>query len=718
MRLHTSPDGESNVWDVAQQLKATYQTLGALVECAPMAIYGMDLDGNITTWNDSACQIFGWTAEEVIGRKNPSAPVEDYEDIRHAVLTHGRVHGVEAKRIRKDGVVIDVSFWGAVLYSPEGQPVGTMAIASDITEHKQAVMAMQESEERFRTLVEHNPDAILIFAEESVRYANGAARKMFAAQSNQGLLGRSIYSFVHLDHLDIAKRRWAELDALRHATVQQSPQEYKLVRLSGEVFYADVSSMVIMDQGERCVLVIARDASWRKRTEVELRTLAYHDALTGLANRRKFREALEQALSEAHCTGFKVGVLLIDLDRFKYVNDSFGHAFGDELLKAMVSHILPCVRDSDVVARMGGDEFVVLLPNIQYEDQVENCARCLLEALARPLVVDAHQIHLSASIGIALSPGDGDDAETLLRYADAAMYQAKDAGGNQYQWTTLGITQRSLDRIEMENALRNAILQQEFVLHYQPQISLKTGQMVGVEALIRWERPCVGLVPPGAFIPIAEETGLILPITEWVLQEACRQNKRWLDAGIPNLYVSVNLSAERFLQLNPVQTIERILLETGLPSHLLEVEITESTIMTNATPVIRTLEKLMAMGVRIALDDFGTGYSSLGYLKRFRMNTLKIDKSFVEDLTTDAQSSAIVASIIALAHNLNMNVVAEGVETDAERAVLQVQGCDVAQGFLFERPVPADDIRLWFASLEVAAAGERPTYENASRDEV
>ena len=431
-------------------------------------------------------------------------------------------------------------------------------------------------------------------------------------------------------------------------------------------------------------------AVMQRRVENMIRHQASHDRLTGLPNRLLFEERLSLALAYAHQWGEMLAVMFLDLDRFKTINDTLGHASGDLLLQQVAQRLSKCLKQNDTIARWGGDEFTLILPQVQSAHDATKIAKRIIKALKTPFECNGQELHVTTSIGIALAPYDGEDAETLLKNADIAMYQVKQQGKNDFQLYAADMNTQALDQLVLANDLYRALNRGEFLLHYQPQVNLKTGQIVAVEALVRWQHPERGLVPPSQFIPLAEETGQINAIGEWVLQTACAQNRAWQEAGLPPIRVAVNLSARQFQQQNLVQSVDRVLAETGLEAQYLEVEITETIAMQDVKVTILVLEKLQAMGVYISIDDFGTGYSSLATLKQFPLNTLKIDQAFVKDLTTDAKDAALIRAIVALGHGLDLTVIAEGVETAEQQEFLRSVGCNAMQGYWFSKPLPAE----------------------------
>ncbi|HEY8100717.1 MAG TPA: EAL domain-containing protein [Burkholderiaceae bacterium] len=429
----------------------------------------------------------------------------------------------------------------------------------------------------------------------------------------------------------------------------------------------------------------------RQEGERRIEYLAYYNVLTGLPNRTLLLDRITQAVQTAARNSWYVAVLYLDLDQFKTVNDSLGHNFGDMLLKAVAQRLRALVRSEDTVAHIGGDEFVVVLPNLKDNLNSSLVAQKILSEIMLPYLIEQQDLHITASIGVSICPNDGADGLTLLRTADTAMYQAKASGRNAYAFFTPEMTARAQETLRVSNDLRRAIERKEFVLHYQPQIDLLSGRIVGAEALIRWQHPEWGLVYPGKFIGVAEDTGLIQPMGEWVLREACRQNKAWQSAGLPPIDIAVNLSAKQFDHSHIANLTTEVLNESGLEAKYLELEVTESIIMQNVEQAIAVMNTLKTIGVKLSIDDFGTGYSSLSYLKRFPLDKLKIDQSFVRDIEVDADDASIVTAIIGLAKSLNLRVIAEGVEKKLQLDFLRKGDCDEMQGYFFSKPIPATD---------------------------
>jgi len=481
---------------------------------------------------------------------------------------------------------------------------------------------------------------------------------------------------------------------LRRALETRETQifEYELKLKKEKRFY----EARIVVSGEDEVLAIVRDITERKRAEEQIIRLAYYDGLTGLPNRLMLKDRLELAIRNAARTKRKVAILSLDLDHFKRVNDTLGHPQGDLLLQKVGDRLLTCIRGTDTVARMGGDEFIVLLSEIQSIQNIALVAQRILDATSQPFIIGDHEIFTSFSIGITVYPLDSADFETLLKYADTAMYQVKGQGRNNFQFYTASMNAAVVERFMIESQLRKALARNEFQLYYQAQLDTRTRRICGMEALVRWNHPERGLVTPRSFIPLAEETGLIVPIGQWILHAACAQNRAWQKAGHGPIRVTLNISGVQLRQSNFVENVIQTLNDVGLEPQHLELELTESIIMENTEAASAALQALREKGIQLSIDDFGTGYSSLSYLRNFPVHTLKIDQSFVQDLGKDTDSAAIVRSIISLAHNLNLRVVAEGVETEEQMAFLQQCGCDHVQGFFIHVPEPAESLtQIW-----------------------
>jgi diguanylate cyclase (GGDEF)-like protein/PAS domain S-box-containing protein len=549
--------------------------------------------------------------------------------------------------------------------------------------------ALIETMQRYQLITENSSDLITRHEPTGViSYASPVSSSILGI-AHDALIGRSLCEFVHPEDFEIVHAAFAEAtDAKTLPTVI-----YRARHVDQHYVWLETTMRLMMDAtGEETtkILCISRDISDRKRMEQRLHELARTDHLTTLPNRFLLDERFAGGLAQARREGSMLAMLMIDIDRFKNINDTLGHSMGDALLKLVGPRLKSCIRECDTLARWGGDEFVLLLPGLQDSATAVTVAQRCLSALKEPFAIDGQALHITASIGISVSPDASAEAETLLKNADTAMYKAKARGGDCFIMYSAEMSAGARSRLSMENALFHAIDRKELLLHYQPLISAKTGRLVGAEALIRWQHPEYGLVSPGQFIPIAEETGLIDAIGEWVLRTACTQMNSWYQSGLPRIPVSVNLSSRQFRKDTLAKTIKAVLDDTGFDPQYLELELTESLLMDDTTRSKAILAELKALGVSIALDDFGTGYSSLGYLKGFYLDTLKIDRTFIAELTTSEATASIVKATIGLAKGLRLKTVAEGVETRAQANFLVQQGCDVLQGFLFARPMEPD----------------------------
>lgn len=556
-------------------------------------------------------------------------------------------------------------------------------------QHQATLRALQESDEQFRQLAQHVPQVFWITDAEQ-------RQTLYVSPNYELITGRPA------SELESDARSWLraihedDRQRVQYARRQKAPLgtydiEYRVIRTDGSVRWVHDRAFPIRNiYGEVYRIAgIAEDVTEAKLSREQLAQLAHFDSLTGLPNRVLFNDRLRQALAQARRNNWITGILFLDLDRFKLVNDTLGHVTGDLLLKQVSARLTASLRPSDTVARLSGDEFAVILPELSSPQNAGYVAQKVLRALAAPYDLDGNEVFVTVSIGITLYPADSSDIETLLRNADAAMYGAKAAGRNNFQYYTEAMNARAAEKLQLETRMRRALERREFVLHYQPKIDIASGRVSGLEALLRWQSPDQGLVPPAQFIPLLEETGLIVPVGEWVAQAACTQIRDWRDAGIRPVPVAINLSARQLRQPGFSEVMRRALTESGIEPQLIQIEITESSLMENPEEAIVMLKQLEALGILLAADDFGTGYSSLSYLKRFPLDALKIDRSFVRDITVDADDAVIARTVITLAHSLGLKVVAEGVETEEQLRFLGENRCDEAQGYLFSKPLPA-----------------------------
>jgi diguanylate cyclase (GGDEF)-like protein/PAS domain S-box-containing protein len=557
----------------------------------------------------------------------------------------------------------------------------------------------------YRALVQGSPDGMALVAGGRMVLANPALARILGAADPSALEGTSLLELVDPERQqDLAERI--------HAAVQQGQRaaftEERLLRHDGTTADAEIAVVPYQGDGEPAAQVVVRDISDRKRSEERMTALAYRDSLTGLPNRRLFNDRLGIALAQARRYRHRLAVVFVDLDRFKPVNDTLGHAAGDELLQLVAERLSACVRLGDTVARLAGDEFTLLLPGIHYVEDVSKVSQKLSETMRRPFRLRGQDVHVSASGGISIYPGDGQDAESLLANADIAMYRAKQQGRDNFQMYSPSMTQKALEQGVLAEKLSGALASNQMALYYQPTLDLATGRIVGAEALLRWQHPELGLVFPKDFLSLADFTGLILSLGPWALEQACAQARDWQKRGSRDIFVAVNLSAYELQQSDLLGHVERALRETGLDPSSLHLEIPEGYAMQDLERTIEKLRSLKALGVQITIDGFGSGFSSLARLSRLPIDALKMDLSFVRGATTDPDDAALVTAVIAVAHSLKLKVIAQGVETEAQVALLRSLECDGVQGYIWSPPVPADQCERLLARGVPARAAPRP----------
>ncbi|HEY6094733.1 MAG TPA: EAL domain-containing protein, partial [Gallionellaceae bacterium] len=636
-----------------QLAKARLQEQASLLDLAQDAIIVRDLDCHILFWNHGATATYGWSADDVSGQKihqllRTRFP-QSQADIEYRLFRDGRWEG-ELEHITRDGRSITVASRWAVKRDKEGQPVAIMEINRNISERKR----VEEALTLYASVFEHSGEAILITDASNAIIATNRAFQQLTGYSQEEVLGKnpSVLASGKTDKA-VYERMWSDLRSKGYWRGEMWDK-----RKDGQVYPKWLSISVVRDQHGTITNYIASfaDISEHKAAADKISHLAHHDPLTDLPNRFTLTERLIQSFAAARRNSEKVAVMFIDLDRFKLINDTLGHHIGDQLLIQVAHRLRSCVRNSDIVARLGGDEFVIGLSELESTDPVFQMADKILRMLSQPYSIEGNKLHSSPSIGIAIYPADGDSVDKVMKNADMAMYHAKSRGRNNYQFFEAAMNQASRERLELENDMRSALEHNEFVLHYQPKIDVRSGQVCGVEALVRWQHPSKGLISPTMFITIAEETGLMIPLGEWVMRTACHQLHQWQKAGLTTLQMSINLSARQFHQKNLAQVVSAIVVAENVGPAQVEFEITESMAMDNPQETIETMRMLHSLGIRLAIDDFGTGYSSMGYLKRFPINTLKLDRSFVKDIETDRSDAAICSATIALAHNLGLEV--------------------------------------------------------------
>jgi diguanylate cyclase (GGDEF)-like protein/PAS domain S-box-containing protein len=723
------------VEDVTETRQATIE-VNAIMANASISIL-FTRDRLITRYNRGFAEMFGYDGGEALGMHTRAlyANELDYAEVGAAadlLLGQSKPFEAETEMVRKDGTPMWIQLIGFVV-NPDDPEQGTIWIIEDRTRHKRDEESLRNALLENQAILDSAVLGIAVVDKGHTLHCNRKMEELFGHEPG-GISGGTVRSL----YPDRASWQAARIETARDfAAGRVHMAEYQMVRKDGTRFWARLSGRPfdLSVKGGRSVWLVddvtarreAAEAVSRARDELEVRVrertaelaganallqeeiverrqaearvhhMAYHDSLTGLPNRALLSDRLERAMLAAQRGGTKLAVMFIDLDRFKTINDSLGHLTGDHLLREVASRLCRAVRVSDTVARLGGDEFVVLVPGVHAAEECGQVGDKIIEALSVPFPFEGRSLHISPSIGICLYPDDGIDVETLMRHADAAMYHAKSAGRNNYQFFTQRMNLAAALHFELETNLRGALAHAEFELFYQPIMDAATRRLHALEVLLRWRRPGHPLALPDDFIPILEETGLIVPVGEWVLRAACEQGVAWQREGLPAVPLAINLSARQFMHAGLVESIRRIVAETGIDPSLLEFEITETALMQHGGQTLDLLGQINGMGMRLSIDDFGTGYSSLAYLKRFPVRKIKIDRAFVRELEASSEDQAIVAAVMALSNSLQLSVVAEGVETEAQFGLLRQHGCQFAQGYLFARPLDATQTRALLA---------------------
>jgi diguanylate cyclase (GGDEF)-like protein/PAS domain S-box-containing protein len=704
-------DRSCNLARIAIEREASEQELNIVQRALESVTVGIVIsdariaDNPVIYVNKSFEEITGYSQAEIVGKncrllQTSETEPEAIQRIAEAICAHQDCMVVLLNR-RKDGT----NFWNALTLSPIRDSYGRLThwigIISDVTNRKKVSEVIHDSEERFRQLIENTSDIIsIVEADGVIRYQSPSVERVLGL-TPAGMIGKQLKEFVHPEDEDEVARLFEKLletpgaavaveARYRHADGHWRSIEQVATNLTGQ-------------PGVRGILLNSRDVTERRQEQLKLNFLAHHDPLTNLPNRSVFDDRLNAAIAAAARTGTKVAVLFLDLDRFKIINDTLGHRVGDQLLATVAQRLTNAIRECDLVARWGGDEFTLILPKITTTNDAVKASQRIIASLSAPIKCLEHELYVTGTIGISIYPTGGQDAETLLRNADTAMYRAKERGKNYFQVYKPDMNIGAVERLTLEGALRKALDRQEFVLHYQPQIELRTGKITGIEALVRWQHPQHGLIAPIDFIKLAEDTGLIIPLGEWVLNTACRQAALWHQQCAPLLRMAVNLSATQLARKEFTKTVERAVRDSSIDPRLLELELTESVLM-NDEQSTKPLHDLRSMLIQLSVDDFGTGYSSFMYLKRYPVSSLKIDRSFISNIGTEGDDATIVRSMIEMAHNLRLRVVAEGVETAEEFRFLTAHDCDEMQGYYFSAPLPAEALSLLLAKVAPSPA--------------
>ena len=688
-------------------LKLSQEKYRALVETTHDFVWEVDRRALYTYCSPQVEDLLGYTSEEMLGR----TPYEFMTAVDAGVIA-GKFREIagnkqaftalENANIHRDGHEIILETSGVPYFDANGQLAGYRGIGRNITERKQAQERAAGQQEFLQSVIDGVHDSIMVISRDySIQLMNQVARDSVQAEFVADSNSPRCHEVSHHSH--------RPCDGNSHPCplkqVLESGETVTVVHqhpaADGSIAFVELIASPLRDEHGKVsgIIEISRDITSYLSTQRELEEqkvvlhkLAHHDALTGLPNRLLFLDRLQQAIKKAHRSSSRLAVLFIDLDRFKQINDSLGHAMGDAVLKAVARRLEGCLREDDVVARLGGDEFTIIMDSLHDTRHVMAMAQKLIGIVQNSVKHEELELYVSASVGIALYPQDGEDAEVLLRNADAAMYRAKSEGKNSFQFYTAEMTEQAFERVLMESHLHRALESDQFTVLYQPQVDLRTDQLVGVEALVRWQHPELGQLSPSKFITLAEDTGLILPLGERVLRIACAQMAAWRQAGLKPGRVAVNVTANQLGDSDFLPMIERILEDSGCRPQWLELEITEGVIMQRHERSFQILQRLKNLGIELAIDDFGTGYSSLAYLKRLPVSKLKIDRSFIKDIPQDDSDNAITRAVIAMGHSLDLRVIAEGVERPRQAAFLKKEGCDEVQGYLYGTPLPADQI--------------------------
>jgi diguanylate cyclase (GGDEF)-like protein/PAS domain S-box-containing protein len=699
---------------VSKRSEKQLKLQSAALEAAAHAIVITDHEGKIVWLNQAFTTLTGYSKQEVLG-KNPrllssGEQSETYYAKLWSTISLGKVWQGELVNKRKDGT----TYTEEMTITPVTQDVGKaahthfVAIKQDVTKRKRLEEMLQNNENKYRALFEESADATWLMDEKGFLNCNSAALQMFGYSAGAEMMHPADISPPNQP--DGTPSRMAAEQRIAKAFLNGKERfEWLHQRKNGNTFPAEVCLTALTLSGRPTLLATVRDITDRKAAEERVQYLAYYDALTGLPNRTLLQDRLAKALASARRRKDKVALLFLDLDRFKDINDSLGHSVGDLFLKQVGERLKTWGREQDTVARLGGDEFLIMVTEVKDATDAAVAGERLMDAMTAEFVIQGHPFSINCSLGISIFPEHGADSETLIKNADAAMYSAKENGRNNFQFFTEEMNTRVVERLTLEKSLRLALEKGQLFLVYQPQMDIATGRITGMEALLRWQHPDLGLVPPDKFIRIAENSGLIVPIGEWVLRTACRQARNWQDEGLPAVSVAVNVSAIQFRQDGFCELIRRVLRETGLAAQYLELELTESLLLANAEVMLSVVQELKAMGLTVAIDDFGTGYSSFSYLRQFRVNKFKIDRSFIRDVAVNPDDAAITAAIIGMAKSLRLKVIAEGVENEAQMSFLRKHQCDEIQGYYFSKPLSpeqaADKLRSSGVHVYLQAKG-------------
>jgi diguanylate cyclase (GGDEF)-like protein/PAS domain S-box-containing protein len=678
-----------------ESIRQSEESKRQLLDAVGDGIFVVDAMGRVTFVNPAALRMLGYAEEEMLGqmvhalihhshKDGSNYPVEDCP--MYASYTKAVDSKVEDEVLwRKDGSYFHVDYFSTPIIN-DGKVEGVVVTFRDITERKREEEIIRQSEERYRTILDEMADAYYeVDITGNYTFVNDSLCRHLG-QTKEELLGTNVRAQIVKEDIKTV------YNAFKRIYTTGKPEKnicYRIIRKDETIIFIENSGFPLKNKKGEIIGFrgVGRDITERKQSEEKIQYLATHDTLTGLPNRSMFSQLLNYAIKTAHRYQRQLAVLFLDLDRFKIINDTMGHDAGDQLLQEIAARLKQSLRTVDVVGRLGGDEFVILIEEVSDSNQVATVAHKILTSVIKPITLMGQESRITVSIGISMYPKDAQDEQSLMKNADIAMYLAKEEGKNNYQFYSADIQSKSLERLSIETNLRFALERNELSLQYQAKVDFKTDMITGVEALLRWQNPYLGSVTPTQFIPVAEETGLIVPIGRWVLKTACAQNVAWQKQGLPLVSMAVNLSLRQLMDDALMDDIRTALTDSGMAPNLLELEITESMVMHNPEHIISILAKIKSMGVRLAIDDFGTGYSSLAQIKHFPIDTLKVDRSFIRNIPQDAEDKAITEAIIAMGKTLSLTVVAEGVETEEQMNFLKEHSCDEMQGFYFSKPV-------------------------------
>lgn len=672
-------------------LKSDQRPYKKLFEEHTDAIYIIDYYGKLVSWNKGCEELFGYNQTELNGlTADDLIYPEDADKINSFFVEtrNGSPKRREFRVLHKEGIVKTITTDAIPIYSNESEVIGLFIIGKDITKERKMADLISQHDKRFRSLIQNSSEIITIVdSNHRVVYRSPSTEVVLGYKPEE--LSNKVFSITHLDDIEKCKKLYEEVFHYPDQTVKT---EMRLKHKNGQ--WRDfllIASNQMHDVNVNGIVVNYRDITDIKSAHREVRYMAYYDYLTNLPNRRNLEESFESSLEEAKYRKTKLAVMFIDIDRFKIINDTLGHATGDLVLKEVAAILKKCVSPQDLVARWAGDEFVILVPHLKDEKVVEQVVSKIKKSLKMPILINNYEVFATVSIGVSIFPDAGDDIQSLMKNADLAVYIAKKRGKNEFQIFSSGMNMETYKLFSLQNDLNNVIKNNQLELYYQPKVNVKTNEVVGAEALIRWNHPEWGIISPHEFIPFAEESGLIIPIGEWVIREVCKQISLWKNSPYEPVKIAINFSVLQFLQSDLIETISHILEETQVEGKWLEAEITESVILEREADIVAAVSALEEIGIQVALDDFGTGYSSLSYLTKYKFHTIKLDKSFLENIHKDQDSRNIIKFVTNLGKQLNMKIVAEGVEEEEQLHILHHLQCDEFQGYLFSKPQPVEE---------------------------